>query len=622
MKPRYFWLSLIVGLIGCAQSASAAAPGSPSNLRFGDAPRAGIYLGVPDPAGMVPAAIMPALPPAGGDIQAFPYDPINLETPAYTGAANQYWIDGSDPACSDAGNGTQAVPRCTLPGYGGGASWTIAANSQLFIAGDGHTYGQNQNINLINFAGTESEPIWFIGVTSTESSPRWTNQPKLNFRKLDVGDAGSLTHVLFDNVHFYHPTDGFRFLLDKSDPASTGTIGYLTIRHSTCSGSGTSDPFGTESSSARCLSLSGRIGNEVKFVVLYDNDLFGLGRWLDDYTTSKDNHGVQPQGAMYYFWYLNNRSYHLQGDSIQCSNSNQFDAIFARRPHYIYIAGNTFFENYENAYDSKGCYHVIFSENHVYNFKNDQKAANGSPIIAANDAESYIGNRFEWFINNRIENVGDAVSYKGTSQDAFVYFLGNLVTNINVGAAVPIAARCTFLDAGTFQSCGDGMFFAMNTIDCGQQVSVVEAPQNGKFDTALIPQEEQDQEMTFVGNIFLECLDDGGSPYRFEGINDNWLVTHSYNVDYRSTGGNITLQAPPLQDVKVGNLTNVDPLIVNQTNTLAGDYSLQAGSPARKIVPEPSAYATFRTMYGLDIRQDVTGRAWRAGSSLNAGAYQ
>ncbi len=629
MPTCNFRLSVIFFLTGLSFSAFGVTPDDATNLRLSGSARPGIFLGVPDPAGMVPSAIMPAVPPTGGQIPAFPYDPINMAKPTFTDAANQYYVDGSNGACDDAagdGQGTLAIPRCTLPGLSG-SSWNLPAGAEVFIAGDGFEYGGGQDVNLVNFPGTETDPIWIVGVVAVASDPRWTNQPKINFGRLRVRDASVMTHTIIDGIHFFSPDDSFRFLLDMSSPTSTGAVSYLTLRHSTCSGSGTSDPSGTIASAARCLSVNGRVGNEARFIVVYDNDLFGLGRWVDDFNTSFDNHAVQPQGATYYFWYLSNRVYHLQGDSIQCSNSNQLDFEVARRPHYIYIADNEMYENYENAYDSKGCYHVVFSENYVHDFRNNVKAANHSPIII-NDAESFVGNNFEWFLNNRIENVGDAFSYKGTSSDAFGYFMGNLAVGVFNNHAYPISARCTNLAGGTW-TCGDGMFVAMNTIDCGGLVATSNANRNGET-AGPLPLEpdgttgnaaEANQEITFEGNIHLECIDDNGSPHRFESQNNNWIVNYNYNIDYRTSGG-ISLQASPLIDNQTGNKLNVNPNVENATNTLAGDYRLQNGSQARRFVPEPSPYQLFRDMYGLDIRQDLDGVVWPAGSTLNAGAYQ
>jgi hypothetical protein len=612
-----------ISILGCllVYSAFAAQPGAPSNLRIGDAPRKGIYVGVPAPNGKVPAAIMPNLPTATEQIDAFPYDPINMVTPTWNDDPGQYYVDNS-ATCDDTNNGGRGsplAPRCTIPGLELRFRWTLEAGDQVFIVGNGQSYtpARDATVDRVDMRGTATEPVWIIGV-SNPSNPRWINQPKLDFEFLGLGDATMMTHVVFDNVHFLNPDFRSSFVTNSD---MTNRFEYFTVRHSTCSPTEDAHAAGVESTkSRRCFSFVGAIENPVRFVMLYDNDIFGRGHWPGDLNINTDIHGVQPQRATYYFWYIANRSFHLQGDSIQCSNSNQKNLIFEQRPHYIYVAGNEFYENYENAWDSKGCYHVVFSENYIHDFYNETKKANNSAIIAPNDDESYIGSNFEWYINNRIERVGNAFSYKGTSEDAFVYFMGNFGVDIEYDV-FPIESRCL---NNSVPTCADGMYAAQNTFDCGLKAAVVKATRNGSIDPNIVPIEEQNQLINFSGNIFYNCIDAANaqvpSPIGFEGINANWIVTYEYNVDYRITGD---LALSKFNDIEVGNRTNIDPKFVNANGHLTGDYSLGPLSTVKRLVPvEATPYAQFRSMYGLDIREDINGKVWRSGAVLNPGAFQ
>lgn len=588
--------------------------------------KTGNFLGVPDPHGTVPAAIMPALPTADDQIDAFPYDPVEMQSPQWDDNANQYWVD-ANADCNDSNNdgrGAPSAPRCSLPGFSG-ATWSLAAGSQVFVAGNGASYGNGMNINRMNFPGTPDAMIWIIGVCDS-SSPRWANQPKLEFGRFSTG-GGRFTHVAMENIHFYSPTDDFRGTYETENGGSP--VQYLTFRHLTCSGSGTDMGGGTESSaSRRCFNFMGARTNPLRFVVIYDTDMFGLGRWVDDFDTDVDLIGMHVQGATYYVWFLNNRAFHFQGDSIHCSNSNQWNEQMDRRPHYIYVSGSEFYENYENSWDSKGCYHTVFSENYVHDYTNSVKGANNTALIAANDAESYVGGRYEWYINNRFQDVGNAFAYKGTQQDAYAYFLGNLVSNVLTGPAIQMEGRCyTNKNDNNKTTCGDGMFVAQNTFDCNRQESAVMATRNGTTSDAGVPASEQNQEMTFIGNLFFDCLDAPNadrvaSPHGWETINANFQMVYNYNVDFRDAAlGPIALSA--FNDEQIGNLTNVDPLLVDPTGTVGGDYTLDHGSLAREMVmEEPAAYALFETMYGLSIRKDLEGNTWSEGDRLNAGAYQ
>lgn len=662
-----------------------SAPAAPTDLRIAGAtrPSDSLYVGVPRPNGMVPSAIMPTLPSMNVKRQAFPYDPINIEVPTWVDAINQYWVDSNKGNCSDtnnSGRGSVSEPRCTMPGFAGN-NWILKANDQIFVVGNGATY-TNPNTGKVNnatFPGTENEPIWIIGVNDP-SSPRWTNQAKLTIEPFIVGGSGQLTHTFWHNVHFYSATDQARLGLVSSidtNNAPKNLIEYVTFRSITCSGSGTFDGEGSETNSGGCFIIKGDSEhNPVQFIVIYDSDIFGMGRWIDDNTVTgtsiaerPDVHGIQVLGATRYFWYLSNRSFHMQGDSIQCSTSNQFQSqlicpvdpppadfqgcsvdLFERqRPHYIYIAGNDWYENLENAYDSKGCYHVVFSENLVHDFTHKLIPPNNNAITTSQDEESFAGD-IAWFLNNKLYGNGSNFSHKSTTEDAQVYVLGNLVldpvktsnefitlaTDEDQGDLFIYRARCQ-LRANTsagipITTCPESFVFAMNTVDCNGKGAAFRSPifggrinesvETGPFFTPG----GEDQKLEIVGNIFKDCQDAPGnmSPHEWKSDKVLWTINFNFNVDYRTTdvGQPYTLDEP-FFDTRIGNKTNIDPLFVNANDSISGDYSLLNGSPAKRLVAEePGAYQIFREMYGLDIRQDIEGKVWRAGSLLNAGAYQ
>jgi hypothetical protein len=140
---------------------------------------------------------------------------------------------------------------------------------------------------------------------SDSGSPRWATQPKLAFGRFNTG-GGRFTHVAMENIHFYSPSDDFRG--SYAAEADGDPVQYWTFRHLTCSGSGTDMGGGTESSaSRRCFNFMGAPTNPLRFVVIYDTDMFGLGHWVDDFGTDVDLIGMHVQGATYYLWFLNNR---------------------------------------------------------------------------------------------------------------------------------------------------------------------------------------------------------------------------------------------------------------------------------------------------------------------------
>jgi hypothetical protein len=549
-------------------------------------------VGIPDPTGKVPTAIMPNLPTANSQIDGFPYDPINIATPQWSDGANQYYIDSSASNCSDASNGGRgsvSVPRCTLAGMNG-SDWTLNAGDQLFVVGDGASYGEARHLESVDMMGTATKPIWIIGLGS--------KKPEFSFERFVWKQA---RHVLFDSVHFLSKSDNFRMIFYNN----TGPVEYFTFRHIACSGSdGThSDP------SRRCFSLGGTSQNINRFVVFYDVDIWGLGRWQDDRTTSRDLLGIQLQKWTRYVWLLNSRIRHIQGDSIMCGNSNWWDYNQESRPHYLYVGGNEFYENYENGYDQKGCYHVVFSGNHVHDFYNAYKGANETAIITEQDSEGDVGGRFAWFINNLVENTGTAFGARATTSDAYIYILGNAIRNVK-SAAMAFTQRCYSGGSGG-TTCPLGLTFANNTVDCnlkGTGITNVQNPTGSH------------QSVEVDSNIFYNCTngsqnsDINWESYSVEPLN----IKHVNNVHYRTSGGNITLNANRI-DVFSGNVLNSNVLM----STTGDSYNLMTNSPAANLVKtQNAAYSLFQSMYGLDIRQDRLGNTWTSGSVINAGSNQ
>jgi hypothetical protein len=550
-------------------------------------------LGVPHPAGNVPTAIMPNLPTASDQSQAFPYDPIGMATPEWSDGSSQYYIDGGASNCSDSANGGRGSPqqpRCSLRGQSG-QSWNLEAGDQLFIVGDGQRYGGDVNIESASMPGTAQSPIWIVGLGDT--------LPELRFGRFFWTRA---THVIIESVHFASPQDSFRMVWANA----TGPIEYNTFRHVKCSGS-----QGTHSEpSRRCFSVGGTSQNPHRYVVFYDVELWGLGRWQDDRTTGRDMLGIQMQKWTRYVWILDSKIYHMQGDSVMCGNSQWFDYDKSSRPHYIYIGGNEFYENYENAYDQKGCYHVVFSENNVHDFYNSFKSANETAIITEQDSEGDVGGRFSWFINNLIEDTGTAFAAKATTDDAYIYILGNLVRRID-SSALDFVQRCYSGGSGG-TTCPLGFTFAQNTIDCGLDATAITNVQNPVG---------SNQDVVIDGNIFYNCRDGSqGSPHNWESFSDGPLdLQHVQNVHYRSSGGGISLDSRRY-DVLSNNVFNQNPQF---NNGAAGDYSLASSSPAASWVTQPNdAYSLFQSMYGIDIRVDRNGNAWPTSGPVDAGAFQ
>lgn len=535
------------------------------------------YPGIPYPTALQPAAIMPTEPTAANTRAGWPYDPVLTATPTWTDASNQYYVDGGDAGCNDSNNGgrgSPASPRCNIQGLttSGNGTWTLSAGDQVFIVGGGNTYGGDNDVQNINMPGTEANPIWVIGVGA--------DRPELRFQRFFVG-AGGLTHTFFDNVHFRAPNDGFRMQFTGGDSE------YITFRNLECSGS-----EGTQSgSSRRCFSIGGSETSITQFLMFYDVEIYGLGRWQDDYTTNTDLHGIQTNFWSRYIWIINSDIYNVQGDSFQCGNSNWWDFNYPSRPHYMFVGGTDLHDNYENAYDQKGCYHVVVSTNHVYNITHSQKEANNSAVITEQDSEGHIGGKHTWFLNNLFENVGVALSLQATTDDAYPVVANNEIRSVN-SAAINYTQRC-YSGEGP-ETCADGADIALNTFNCGGTATGLQQPQNNG--TA--------QTIRMHGNLFHDCVDGpGGDDVSFESYAASMDITYMYNSNYRP-GGTATLPTSLFDTYSASeNLLNTDHLL---TNPAGGDLTLQSGSPALDYVDvAPPWIADFLSRYPSSMTDSV-----------------
>lgn len=550
----------------------------------GGGPSSFDYAGIPYPTDPLPAAIYPTLPTPANTINGWPYDPIATPTPVWSGDTGEYYIDGSDPGCSDASNGgfgTETNPRCTIPGLstGGNGSWTLSAGVKLFIAG-GTSYGGQNDVQDANLVGTASQPIWIIGVGAQPAT--------LLLERFFPGSSGGIRHVFMDNIRFYSADDRFRMITSNGDSAS-----YFTFRNGVCEGS---EGIERVSPSSRCFFLGGSSENISQFIMLYNNKIFGLGRWQDDYSTSRDLLGVQVNPWARYVWILNNEIYHHQGDAIMCgngANSGGWTQNGSDRPHYVFIGGNTLYETYENGFDQKGCMHMVFSDNYVHDFYNSQVGANGTAIIVEQDSESQYGGEFNFFFRNRVENAGIAFRASTTTEKGDIAVIGNYVKNAN--DVLHMLQRCynqaPAQKGAPFAPCPDAFEFALNTVQC--------APGGTAVDNRQGPP-PSDHLTNLDGNIILGCDNDSraggdGSPIAFEsGIVSSTLNIRGNILFTSGTTLNEGLQSSRA-DVYSGNVFNQDPLLGDFDNL---DISLGVGSPAIDAVQQiPRGLTRFLSLY-------------------------
>ena len=280
-----------------------------------------LYPGIPEPMDTLPSGLMPNLPDPGTQ-PGWPYDPRTIETPTPTGASEEYIISisGDDTSAGNDGKGTIDAPRRTIPeGF-------FPAGTKFFIYGDNSPYGTVDfnmgNETTLEFSCSAEEPCWWVGIDT----------PRIG-RRINVENS---QHLILEGLSFVDIPGGSRpfgqLALTNSE--------YITTRHLELRGDG------SNSRGASVIPIS-----DSRFVYSYDITIHSAGNWQCDSRQQNEScldvHGWRPSYRNQYLWLIDSHIYHLQGDSIQTGNSNNSNPQ-NEVSHYIYIAGNEFYENYEN----------------------------------------------------------------------------------------------------------------------------------------------------------------------------------------------------------------------------------------------------------------------------------
>lgn len=517
----------------------AGGGGAGGGVGGGPANGACAYPGIPHPTDALPAGIMPTLPTPGGQ-PGFPYDPCTIEAPEISDAATPYVvsIDGDDATAGNGGLGTEAAPRRSIP------EGSFGPGTVIYVHGNNSPYGTVDfdmgDETDWTFSCTAAEPCFVVGI----------DNPRMG-RRLNIANS---SHLIIDGVSVVdipgggRPWGNLRF----SDSQ------FITLRHAEVRGDG------SNSSGGSVISMS-----NVEHMVTFDTQIHSAGSWESN-ATDVDVHGWRPAYGNRYLWLLDSELYHLQADGVQTGNSNNQNPQ-SQSSHYIYIGGNTFYENYENALDNKNSYHVVFSTNDVHDHyaAPDASGANSTAVILSNNSEGpWTG--YHWAINNRIWNAGLAIRDSGSEADERNFIIGNAVWNV------------------------DGAFVQANN-DANRELWIIHNSVSGSQTAFDVFQPGTNASLFIRGNVFHAA----GTIDTMSDVNS----VFSGNVLFDTT-----LQGN--WDEETGTIT-ADPLLADPA---AGDMTPSASSPALDAASEDAVFALFTSLYGLDIRTDLHGTPRPAGA--------
>ncbi len=509
-------------------------------------PAGGWYPGIPYPTDDLPGGIMPTLPTPGTQ-SGWPYDPLTLELPETGSGENVYVVsvDGSDAAAGNGGSGTLDAPRRTIP------TGDLGPSAHLYIIGQGSEYGTVDfdvgDDDAWTCTGTADQPCFIVGIDG----------PRIG-RRLQI--QGS-EHVVVDGLSFVDTPNGGR----PWGSLNIASSRYITTRNVELRGSGAS------SSGGSAMGIQ-----DVEFLFSYRMHFEDLGSWETN-PQDRDVHAWRPQYDNRYLWLIDSELFHIQGDGVQTGNSSNNGPQEASS-HYVYIAGNEFYENYENAIDNKNSYHVVLSSNEVHDFfASEGMGANSTAIILSNNSEGpWTG--YHWAIDNHVYAAGLAIRDSGSETDELNFAIGNVVHDVSTA----------FLQANNDPG---RQFWVVHNSVFGAQVNLdVFQPGNGSS-------------LVVEGNVF-----QGGE------------IDTMGEVDS-------TLRNNILFDVQVGGTWNVEVGNVAQDPQFAdpgaGDLIPGPGSPAIDAFDaESEVFSLFEDLYGLDIRTDIAGTDRPAGARWDIGAYE
>jgi hypothetical protein len=343
-------------------------------------------------------------------------------------------------------------------------------------------------------------------------------------------------------------------------------------------------------------------------LVFYNNVIHDNGIWHADY--DQDVHGVTIAKYSNNIWVLDNEMYHNSGDGLQINAGNK---TTQPHTHHIYVGRNHSHHNKQAGLWSKQAVDVIFSQNTVH----DQKPIGARPSAWGSGMGSQYAPERIWFLYNHIYNCCVGISTGSSDGVGFgweSYFIGNLIHDCHHDPAYDWNYRpgSGYSEAGlTFIQSGDKYVFNNTIYNCDAGIN---SPAGGK--------------VVMINNIVGNITEQAGNHVFIENPVTSAASELSYNLFYqpggeprfRWTGSDArSLEAVQTQYGKGSTCIIGNPLFINPG---AGDFRLQAASPAVNHGIVGQVYQAFYSRYGLNINVDFAGMPRPQGGVWDMGACE
>jgi hypothetical protein len=217
-----------------------------------------------------------------------------------------HYVDNTAANASDANPGTAAEPLASIP-------LSLSPGDVVEIHGGPYAIP----VGALSGSGTAVEPIFVRGVDDGKGKPQWTDG------RLDI--SGS--YLVVEGIDFNR---GALRLVPPSD--------HVVVRDNEIHEN--PDRSGFQASGSDIL--------------LYRNHIHHF--------QADNRHGVTNGHGTLRFWIIGNEVHHNAEDSFQCGHTTGPNPP-ATYSEYIYIGGNTFYSDRENAVDLKWVKNVVISQN-------------------------------------------------------------------------------------------------------------------------------------------------------------------------------------------------------------------------------------------------------------------
>lgn len=495
-----------------------------------------------------------------------------------------HYVDNTHPAATNEDNpyGTAEKPRQDLFDR-----WSVSlpAGSVVEIHGGPYSYDGWRRIEA---RGTREKPVFVRGV-SPSGKVRIQGGPKMHHMRLDA------SYFVLESFEFY----------DRAFPQIWGQNHHVAIRHLEVH-----NPPGQGGAGGSAIGT----GSGSQDVVIYSNHIHHNERVKvrDGKRTADDCHGVNVGSGIERIWILGNHIHHNSGDAVQGSHRAEI------APRYVYIGGNLFHEDRENAVDLKTIRDVVVSQNTMYGYRSSQTSSGDAVVVGSNgyDPQQGFGPDNVWLLFNVIRASRTGIRVEGVRHG---WIIGNYIRDVRGNGITldidPDSQRLAIV-GNTIASVWEGIHhhwqvgideviiesnlitdFGLSALSLGTGVGSVTTLNNNLFWMG-------GKKIPFLDNLNTDRPRNSLAGRRFyasdgEAIIDAW---NRRGIKLRGTGN--TVGDPAI---------SIDP---------EGYPALTAGSAAIDKGTAGTHYDTFRKMYGLDIRVDVTGHRRPENGPWDIGAFE